>query len=396
MLFIIVSEKSNIGNNHLFAATISVGNGQSQLAEFTSILNMPHLNIIQYRNGHDYLENVIQNVLLHDMLRAGEEEVRIAKEKGDVSSDGIPFITVIADGAWSKRSYKTNYNALSGVAVIIGEATRKILYLGIKNKFCIICSNYDNKNEETPTHYCARNWNNSSTSMEAAIILDGFKSSLEMHGLRYTKLVGDGDSSITKKLAAEKPYGIIQVEKVECVNHLLRNLCCKLKELSKASRSPTSSKIIPLNIRKKLESSIMRFRICIKKSAEYRNMTNENLGTKILLLKKDIFNSIDHIFGDHNRCEQYFCKGAKDNEENLVPIITECGLKVDVINCLKRILNYSSSLLMNKNNNAAEQFNSLVNKFVGGKRVSSVIINNSPYYLLSTIASKNERIEYLY
>ncbi len=29
--------------------------------------------------------------------------------------DGVPMCTVIADGQWSKRSYKTKYDALSGV-----------------------------------------------------------------------------------------------------------------------------------------------------------------------------------------------------------------------------------------------------------------------------------------
>lgn len=34
---------------------------------------------------------------------------------GNVDADGIPCITVVADGQWSKRSYRTKYDALSGV-----------------------------------------------------------------------------------------------------------------------------------------------------------------------------------------------------------------------------------------------------------------------------------------
>lgn len=49
------------------------------------------------------------------MKEAGEEEKRIALEKGHVTSDGIPYITVIGDGGWSKRSYGHGYNAASGV-----------------------------------------------------------------------------------------------------------------------------------------------------------------------------------------------------------------------------------------------------------------------------------------
>jgi len=41
--------------------------------------------------------------------------------------DGIPFCTVVADGQWSKRSYKTKYVALSGVV-------RKILFFSLSFK----------------------------------------------------------------------------------------------------------------------------------------------------------------------------------------------------------------------------------------------------------------------
>lgn len=41
--------------------------------------------------------------------------MKTAIENGGVNENGVSMITVIADGAWSKRSYRTNYNALSGV-----------------------------------------------------------------------------------------------------------------------------------------------------------------------------------------------------------------------------------------------------------------------------------------
>lgn len=53
------------------------------------------------------------------MILAGNEEAEIVKKKGNVNENGVPFITVIADGAWSKRSYKSGYNALSGVVSIL-------------------------------------------------------------------------------------------------------------------------------------------------------------------------------------------------------------------------------------------------------------------------------------
>ena len=49
------------------------------------------------------------------MELAGQEEKWLAIENNDLDLKGNPKIAVIADGAWSKRLYKTNYNALSGV-----------------------------------------------------------------------------------------------------------------------------------------------------------------------------------------------------------------------------------------------------------------------------------------
>ena len=101
------------------------------------------------------------------MIEAGKEEAELAKQCGDVRN-GIPVITVIVDGAWSKRSYKTNYNALSGVASIIGARTKKILYVGVKIKYCAFCRQHKSMNKEIPSHNCFKNWDGTSTSMEAA------------------------------------------------------------------------------------------------------------------------------------------------------------------------------------------------------------------------------------
>jgi hypothetical protein len=52
-----------------------------------------------------------------------------------------------------------------------------------------------------------------------------------MHGIKYTRMIEDGDSSVYRKLKEVKPYGKQLVEKVECRNHLVRNFSLKLREL---------------------------------------------------------------------------------------------------------------------------------------------------------------------
>ena len=62
------------------------------------------------------------------MAEAGREEKRLAEERENFH-EGVPAITVIVDGGWSKHSHKHSYNANSGVAIIVGKATRKLLYI---------------------------------------------------------------------------------------------------------------------------------------------------------------------------------------------------------------------------------------------------------------------------
>ena len=135
---------------------------------------------------------------------------------------GIPSITVVIDGGWSKRSHKHSYNAKSGVALIIGKETNKLLYLGIRNKFCSICTIAHNKSLPPKEHVCYKNWSGSSSAMEVDILLSGFNAAETMHGLRYMRVIGDGDSSVMSSIQQYVPVWGNMVTKVECANHAMK------------------------------------------------------------------------------------------------------------------------------------------------------------------------------
>jgi len=59
----------------------------------------------------------------------------------------------------------------------------------VRNKYCCIC-HIAVKKSIIIEHLCFKNWNGPSTGMEADIIVDGFKQSLLMHGIVYSKLIG--------------------------------------------------------------------------------------------------------------------------------------------------------------------------------------------------------------
>ena len=61
------------------------------------------------------------------------------REKGGYH-EGVPAVMVIVDGGWSKRSHHHSCNAKSGAGVIIGQATGKLLYMGVRNKYCTACT----------------------------------------------------------------------------------------------------------------------------------------------------------------------------------------------------------------------------------------------------------------
>jgi hypothetical protein len=48
------------------------------------------------------------------MIDAGQKDFTLALEAGEIDSNRVAIITVNIDGAWSKRSYKTNYNGVWG------------------------------------------------------------------------------------------------------------------------------------------------------------------------------------------------------------------------------------------------------------------------------------------
>lgn len=87
--------------------------------------------------------------------------------------------------------------------------------------------------------------------------------------------LGDGDSSVTKRLNDILPYGqALRVEKIECRNHLLRNYSKKIMALTKRSD-------MPIDIRKKISDNIIRLRTDITCAIKHQKSQNIPLPQKI-------------------------------------------------------------------------------------------------------------------
>lgn len=87
--------------------------------------------------------------------------------------------------------------------------------------------------------------------------------------------LGDGDSSVTKRLNEVLPYGPnFLIQKIECRNHLLRNYCQKLTAAAKKC-------VYPINLRRFILSNIVRFRTGIVTAIKYRKKENKSITQKI-------------------------------------------------------------------------------------------------------------------
>lgn len=295
-------------------------------------------------------------VFTETMIQAGKEEKILAIRNGDVSLDGTPYITVVVDGGWSHRSFGHRYTSTSGVACVIGLRTKKLLYVGVRNKYCYTCE-YRKRNNIAERHdICYKNWNGTSPGMESDMIVEAFSSSMDIHGLQYRIMIGDGDSSTYKKIKENVSYGR-HVIKRECANHVIKNYTKALFNLQKQLGN-NGKKILS-------NAKIMKLKL-VARMAIIHNAKNE-LG--IEFLRDDLKNGPKHVFNIHTHCKPYYCK-SPECEKNAETNVTSIKIIEKVHDVLKMIVQKAPQLTTNDTSNLAENYMSLVAKFSGGKQIN--------------------------
>lgn len=175
------------------------------------------------------------------------------------------------------------------------------------------------------------------------------------------------------QLTKAQPYGPdFNITKIECSNHILRNYLRRLREITRKTRNAAGP--VPLTARRVLSADRqLRLRAAVTRAMKYRNaQVKLSLQQKIDELKKDILNGPFHVFGDHSKCDErgYFCKGPKPDENNLVQDLKVVGMWDEIIAARNLVASHASSLIHNVSTNVAESFNSIICKYVGGKRVN--------------------------
>lgn len=109
------------------AGSISTGGGFTNLTKVLGAMNIRCMGHSTYEKYEGIISKGWEDSALEEMNLAAQEEASIARERNSVDTDGVPLLTVVADGSWSKRSYRCNFNSLSGVVSTRHFTTRHYL-----------------------------------------------------------------------------------------------------------------------------------------------------------------------------------------------------------------------------------------------------------------------------
>ncbi|KAG5890513.1 hypothetical protein JTB14_016391 [Gonioctena quinquepunctata] len=91
--------------DNLALGAVSTGIGYSTLPEMSAAINIPMMAENTYSHCHYKISDFIYSTSEKVLDDAEKEEAELDRNLGEIDGNGIPFITVVADGARSKRSY---------------------------------------------------------------------------------------------------------------------------------------------------------------------------------------------------------------------------------------------------------------------------------------------------
>jgi hypothetical protein len=208
-----------------------IGKGHSAMTTFNKMMNMP---APPTRRNFTKIQN--EKVLPVVKKLANDSMVNNAYTIRDESANDDSECGVSIDGTWQKRGYSSH----NGVVTVISLDTQKCEVLSDK---CQQCQKWGKKiqdpryNAWQASHKCKINHEGSAGSMETAGAVRICERSLATRGLKYTKMLGDGDSSTYNTIVDREPYGDHCIpEKLECIGHVQKRVGSRLRKLKTSNK----------------------------------------------------------------------------------------------------------------------------------------------------------------
>jgi len=104
--------------------------------------------------------------------------------------------------------------------------------------------------------------------METNIVIDGFCQAERVHGLRYIRFIGHGDSSVYPTLLTTVPGWGRAIEKMECTNHACKCYRGSLEKIVQENPKYKAKGGLTAKMRQKLTSAA---RCAIKMHSQEEN-----------------------------------------------------------------------------------------------------------------------------
>ena len=172
------------------------------------------------------------------MEKAAHEICDLESQKLDDTAsttniDNILDTKVSGDGAWQKRGH----SSLNGVVTLVGNG--KCIDYEVFSKKCKSCEAWEYKkatdivgyNDWKAQHVCSMNHTGSAGAMEVVGMQKMFGRSVNLHGLRYTFYIGDGDTKSFDQICKSDPCTGHTITKGECVGHVQNRVGSRLRNV---------------------------------------------------------------------------------------------------------------------------------------------------------------------
>ena len=238
-------------NRRIVASASACGMGFYQVRRFFAMMGLPapvsestwcdlkkriHPVIKRAANIH------LQEAAAH--LRAVYADTNL----GMPDRDGVLDISISIDGSWQKRG-RTSKN---GIVTVIDTMTGLILDFVTLSNYCHECDTGPAPDDASYADFIAKHQpkcqktidcSSGAMEMEGAVII--FRRSIQLHGFRYSQMLGDGDAKTYARVCEDDPYDGRPIEKLECVNHVTKRMETALRNLvqnKKAQGQPIGGK----------------------------------------------------------------------------------------------------------------------------------------------------------
>ena len=219
--------------------------GLAGLERFCGILNLPQpLSKAAYNKQLSRLEEASNTVCERIMNEAANRLMHITegenKDMIEITDDGhkVAKVAVTVDGTWQKRGYSSK----SGIVFVVSVRTGEVLDFEVLSLVCHQCRAHENLDPLSDEYkqwkgkhqyVCPINHKGSSGEMETKGAIRVFLRSIEQRSLKYTTMVGDGDTGCFGSVcdALKREFGdAYEIEKEECVGHIQKRLGKNLRD----------------------------------------------------------------------------------------------------------------------------------------------------------------------